>query len=329
MIQVKVCLILLMLSTIATIQFTTVRAEPAEHWAILIGISDYSPIGSGGPDLNYADDDANDMYQVLTTEHGWKKENIIKLIDSAATKVGIQNGVDDFSNKVKPDDLFLLFYAGHGSYTPDQAPIDETDGFDEYLLTHDLENILDDELATMLEKIHSNKIVVIIDACFSGGYFKGVDMQTRTVPGPPLERLIDALNGDLAKEGYIILSASDEDETCVESSTLQNGVFTFYLIEGMLGKPFSADFDKDLKVSAEEAYTYAAPKATTFNPNQHAQIWDEISDEAELTILHNQIIGGILLPSNKLKIASFYLALPVMAAILYASLSKRRTILKQ
>jgi uncharacterized caspase-like protein len=294
----------------------------------LIGISDYEPSGPSGPDLNYADDDANDMYQVLTTEHGWKRENIIKVIDSTATKIGIQNAIDEFANKVNPNDLFLLFFASHGSYILDQAPLDEEDGYDEYILTHDLERILDDELVTMLEKIESKKIVVIIDACFSGGFFKGSDMETRTVPGPTHERLTDTLNGDLAKPGYIVLSASDDYEQCMESSTLQNGVFTFYLIQGMLMKPFPADFDKDLKVSAEEVYTYATPKATAFNPDQHAQIWDAIPGEAELTIIPRIIIGGVLMPSNKLKIFKFYLGLVVMCGVLSVAFYKCRKILK-
>ncbi len=324
-----IILVFLILTTLTISQPVPAIAEiEGQRWGLLIGISDYAPSGPVGPDLNYADDDANDMYQVLTTEHGWKNKNIIKLTDSAATKSGIQNAIDGFTNKVNPNDLFLLFFAGHGSYTSDQAPIDETDGLDEYLLTHDLERILDDELVTMLEKIESNKIVVIIDACFSGGFFKGSDMETRTVPGPTHERLTDTLNGDLAKPGYIVLSASDDYEQCMESSTLQNGVFTFYLIQGMLMKPFPADFDKDLKVSAEEVYTYATPKATAFNPDQHAQIWDEIPDEAELTIINRIIIGGVLMPSNKPRIVNFYLGLVIICGILSVAFYKCRRILK-
>lgn len=325
----RIILVFLILTTLTISQPIPAIAETeGQRWALLIGISDYAPSGPGGPDLNYADDDANDMYQVLTTEHGWKKENIIKVIDSTATKTGIQNAIDEFANKINPNDLFLLFFAGHGSYISDQDPIDEADGFDEYLLTHDLERILDDELVTMLEKIESNKIVVIIDACFSGGFFKGSDMETRTVPGPTRKSLTDTLNGDLAKQGYIVLSASDDDELCMESSTLQNGVFTFYLIQGMLTKPYPADFDKDLKVSAEEAYTYAAPKATVFNPDQHAQIWDAIPGEAELTIIPRIIIGGVLMPSNKPRIVKFYLGLIIICGILSVAFYKCRRILK-
>jgi uncharacterized caspase-like protein len=231
--------------------------------------------------------------------------------------------------KESSNDLFLFYFAGHGSYTPDQPPIDEADGFDEYILTHDQEKILDDELVNMLEILDAKKIVVIIDACFSGGFFKGSDMQARTVPGPEPRELIDTLNGDLAKQGYIVLSASDDDEICAESAILQNGVFTFYLVEGMSKtNSFPADLDNDDKVSAEEAYTYAAPKATNFNPNQHAQIWDAIPGEAELTILPRIIIGGVLMPSNKSRIFKFYSVLVTICGILTIAFYKCRRILK-
>lgn len=95
----------------------------------------------------------------------------------------------------------------------------------------------------------------------------------------------------------------------------------------MFTKPFPTDFNKNLKVSAEEAYTYAAPKATIYNPNQHAQIWDAIPGEAALTIIPKIIVGGVLMPS-KLRI-KFYLGLVIACGILGITFYKYRKILKR
>ena len=74
----KNILIFLILITLIINQPLPVIAETeGQHWGLLIGISDYSPSGLGGPDLNYADDDANDMYQALTNQHGWKNKRIL------------------------------------------------------------------------------------------------------------------------------------------------------------------------------------------------------------------------------------------------------------
>ena len=231
-----------------------------------------------------------------------------------------------------PNDLFLLFYAGHGAYTPDQPPLDEVDGFDEYILAHDLEKIIDDELASWLTNMHAGRIVAIFDSCFSGGFIKssseGIvgDAEIRTLPTLEHRKLIDTINGDLAKPGYIVLTACDDDETCAESSALQNGIFTYYMIEGMTLHTFPADFDGDSKVSAEEDYIYAAPRATAFNPDQHAQEWDGIPGEAELTIIYPPAapVGGVLLPVNKLAIRAPYLALVGGFGALTAAVLKLR-----
>ena len=93
-------------------------------------------------------------------------------------------------------------------------------------------------------------------------------------------------------------------------------------------KPFPADFNNNHKVSAEEAYTYAAPRATNFYPSQHAQIWDGILGEANLTIIPQIIIGGILMPSNRLRIAAFYLVLPALFGIFSMFVYKYRRVLR-
>jgi len=329
--RLTILVTILIISALASA--TPLRAQPqAEYRALLIGISDYAPAGPGGPDLNYADDDANDWYFTLTSEHGWRPNNIIKLIDSEASKTAIQGAIGVLAGELGPNDLFLLFYAGHGAYTPDQPPLDEIDGFDEYILAHDLEKIIDDELASWLTNIKAGRIVAIFDSCFSGGFIKsssaGIasDMEIRTLPTLEHRKLIDTMNGDLAKPGYIVLTACDDDEICAESSALQNGIFTYYMIEGMTSHPFPADFDGDSKVSAEEDYIYAAPKATAFNPNQHAQQWDGILGEAELTIIYPPTapVGGVLLPVNKLAILAPYIGLVGGFGALTAAVLKGR-----
>jgi hypothetical protein len=299
--------------------FATAKPE-VEYYAVIVGVSDYTPVGPGGPDLEYCDDDARDWYNTLTSYHHWKPDNIIMLIDSEATKANIQNAINTIAAKEDSDDLVLFIFSGHGTYDTDIAPIDETDGWDEYICPHDLNFIRDDELAEWLSILDSQKIVVVLDSCFSGGFMKGL----RTLPGVPHKDLKDTLNADLAKSGYVVLMACDEDETCMESSDLENGVFTYYLIEGMTPTTsFPADVDRDNLVSAEEAFNYASPKATLFNPDQHGQIWDGVDGEAELTIPPRAPVGGEIYSPNKLVILAPYLALIGLTMIATVALKKK------
>jgi hypothetical protein len=316
-----------------------VKGEPQGGcYALLIGVSDYAPAGPGGMDLSYADDDADDWYSVLTVAHGWLPSNIVKLTDSQATKANIQAAFTRFAEVAEPRDLFLFFFAGHGGYVLDQPPYDEVDGYDEYILTHDLQMLVDDELAAWLSRLNVGVVVAVFDSCFSGGFMKGLtqplrsDLAIRTLPELEHKELEDTVNGDLAKQGYVVLTACDDDELCVESSRLQNGVFTYYLIEGMNQPPFPSDTDGDHKVSAEEAYAYANPRATLFYPGQHAQLWDGVPSEAELTVLKPQAVevrvhnpvGGVLKHPSKAMILTPYLAAALLAGSTAITLRERR-----
>ncbi|MHA1856688.1 MAG: caspase family protein [Promethearchaeota archaeon] len=83
-----------------------------EGYAILCGVSDYP--GSDN-DLQYCDDDANDLYNFVQSEFCIPEENIIKLIDSESTKEGISQAISNVSNVMDENDMLFFSYSGHGS----------------------------------------------------------------------------------------------------------------------------------------------------------------------------------------------------------------------
>jgi hypothetical protein len=69
----------------------------------------------------------------------------------------------------------------------------------------------------------------------------------------------------------VVVTACDDNELSQESSELRNGVFTYYLVEGMAGL---ADDNSNGWVSGEECWGYAEPRTTDYNPMQHPQLYD-------------------------------------------------------
>jgi hypothetical protein len=282
MVRFLLVLVLIFSIQVSLVGFVHAQTGERQYWALLIGISDYAPTGPGGPDLNYCHDDANDWYTTLTSQHGWYPSHIIKLINSTATKTNIQSSLVSLEGMIGPNDLFLFTYAGHGGYTT----IDSTQH--EFLYTFDEEEILDDELTSWLANIEAGVIVAVLDSCYSGGFIQGLTSVTsgltlRTLPDLPHKIVEGTLVRDLAKPGYLVLTACDVSELCVESSELQNGVFTYYLVEGIdtsLGIP--ADSNHDKFVSFQEAFYYASPRATAYYAYQHAQIYDGVGAEVDM-----------------------------------------------
>ena len=97
------------------------------------------------------------------------------------------------------------------------------------------------------DRIVSQKTIVIADACHSGGI--GSDFRGISTPD-----LYTEFGESMKKySGKAILTASRARELSQELAEFEQGVFTYYLIEGLNGK---ADNDNDGIVTLSEIYDY-------------------------------------------------------------------------
>ncbi len=255
------------------------------HRAVIVGIADYVGIWN---DLDYCADDARDFRDALLAGSNWDSANIELVVDRQATAANIWAALNRMAAAADSDDLCLFFFSGHGTTDTDVAPIDEGGGDDEFLCESDLENdIRDDELGQWAAGLPTQKLIVVLCACHSGGFIKGTltakGLGRGDPPGTPRDSFADDLRRamaardtmgprDLDDNGYgVVITAADDDETCAEDPALEHDVLNYYLLEGMAGP---ADANSDDWVTAEEIYAYAGPRATQFNSGQHAQLYD-------------------------------------------------------
>ncbi|MBU4242069.1 MAG: caspase family protein [Nanoarchaeota archaeon] len=272
-----------------------------DYWAVIVGIEDYQFI----TDLSYTIDDAVDMKDVLVSYSNWNdsNSNIQLLTDVDASKENIELFVNTMVTSADEDDVCLFFFSGHGSRIPDEEDGDEADTFDEvicpYNTTKELGYVIsDDELGTWLS-VYSGNVVVILDTCMSGGFTNSIEETVKSVPNPQVpkdaiakkhfgEGLVERLkqrpiSRDLNQTGYVVLMACEEDKSAYESRRLENGVFTYYIVEGLWGP---ADADNDNSVSAEEDFYYADPLVRQYKPtNQAPQLYDGYGGDTEEELL--------------------------------------------
>jgi len=215
--------------------------------------------------------------------------------------------------KADADDVCLFFFSGHGSNIPDEEGGDEVDRYDEVICpwdtTAEIGNVIsDDELGDWLAECKGN-VAVILDTCMSGGFTKGIEEIVKSVPNPQVpkdaiakkhfgEGLVEHLkqrpiSRDLNQVGYVVLMACEEDKSAYESRRLENGVFTYYIVEGLWGPADEINISDD-KISAEEAFYYADPLVRQYKPtNQDPQIWDGYGGELPLVIASTPGAGTI------------------------------------
>lgn len=263
-------------------------------WAILIGVTNYQYVEG----LLYPGNDVDDMYSVLTNNCGFPSSNIFTYKDSKATRSGIHNAITQLSYLSGNNDLVIFFFSGHGlgsGWLIDQAPYDESDGYDEIISPYDSSpysftyDITDDELQTWLSVIKSKNIICIIDTCGSGGMTKSGLKKNLTHPSISVNSLdiiqYDGFARDFTKDingkKFVVLMAADDDEDSWDIYALQNGLFTYYLTQGLTKK--DANIDNDGWISVEEAFNFAKIATTNYKSTQHPQILDgDVNTEVEV-----------------------------------------------
>jgi hypothetical protein len=138
----------------------------------------------------------------------------------------------------------FVYYSGHGSN--DALHINGT------ILPHR-------ELLSIVDSLHADLTVVIVDACYSGALVtdKGI-----SITGPLSLKLTDTLS----VQGTILLTSSSSDQTSHESVDIGGSIFTHHILSALRG---AADYDRNGEISLSEAYSYArihTTKATGFDP---------------------------------------------------------------
>jgi len=136
---------------------------------MVVGLNKYK---NQAMNLNYARADAEGFANQLADKATGLYQHIVvhSLYDEVADKNNILDTLDKLSNQVNLQDVFIFFYAGHGSYLNDQfylIPNQCTRAYDENALNKSA--ISAELLQQKFQKIKALKQVVIMDACHSGG----------------------------------------------------------------------------------------------------------------------------------------------------------------
>ena len=258
-----------------------VSAIPAEaagnYYGVIVGISDY--VGTWN-DLNYCDDDARELHQQLLQDGGrWSATRMQLILDSQATEANINAAIANVAGQADAEDFFLFFFSGHGGQNSDTAPLDETDGLDEFLFTHEEGYLTDDEFADAMQTMPCQRILALIDSCHSGGMvnLSSASGARRSDPdddfATDLMRRVNTQDVNDSTPRVVVLTASRADEYSEESGALQNGVFAYYLLES-LGGGADASGNGNGEISAQECYDYLYGRVIAYNDKQHPRIYN-------------------------------------------------------
>jgi hypothetical protein len=245
-------------------------------FALIVGVSRYRD--EGVSDLQFADADARELRDFLRRPEGggFKPDDILYLENEQATVESVTAALDRILSQAGPNDLILLFIAGHGGPDP-YAPQNL------YYIMHDT-RVADLSrtalpMTTLQEKLNlarARRAVVFIDTCHSAGLGGAQTTGARGFEN----NLINLYSAALFKEeGRAALTSSDVNEFSYENKRWGggHGVFTYALLEGLRGQ---ADTNADSFITAGELFAYVRDRVrleTGFKQNPRS-VYDFNSD---------------------------------------------------
>jgi len=208
--------------------------QTSKRYGIVIGVHDYAQVAPGN-NLRYTAADAQRIYLSLREKAGFSVDNLHLLCDlpkeefknvaKSPSRSNILACVNEVARKAGPDDMVLIYFAGHGGEI----------GGNPYLLTNDTRmDVVKDTavdvslLNSYLQESKAQCVVRLFDAC-------RIPVGDTRAFAQGMSRGLEAAILKHAK-GWGTFNSCSSGEYAFENPELEHGVFTYFLCEGIDGK---------------------------------------------------------------------------------------------
>jgi len=208
-----------------TVNWDGVATDVAPDLYVLsVGVNDYA---DGRLKLNYAAADAKAFAEAMgkAGQGLFGKVEVVTLLDAQVTGAGLDAAFADMAAKVRPQDVFVFFLAGHGKtvegryyFIPQDFRFDGEDAITRL-------GIDQDRWQGWAAAIRAKKSVMIYDTCESGSLTGTRSVDAAAAQSAAVARLTRAM-------GRTILSASTDDAPALEGYR-GHGVLTFALLDAL------------------------------------------------------------------------------------------------
>ncbi|MGC4022565.1 MAG: caspase family protein [Cyclobacteriaceae bacterium] len=197
--------------------------------------------------LNYAKPDAESFGKAVDSKGLFKNIALHTLYDIDASKENILKKLDELSTQIHQEDVFIFYYAGHGSMVEGQFFFIPSESARLYDLSSLKKEAID---ASMLQEKFKNikalKQLIIMDACQSGG-----SVELLANRGAAEEKAIAQLS---RSAGIHVMASAGSEQFAAEFAELGHGIFTYLLIKGLQGEADGSP--KDGKVTIYELKSF-------------------------------------------------------------------------
>ena len=226
-------------------------------YAVVIGIADYKYENTAS-DLVWTINDAEKFVKYLKSDKGGKvpNENIYYLKNDKAKKANIMKYAKLLFEKADVNDRVVFYWSGHGR----EGAFIPHDGFynNETKKVHNL--LYFSDLKEIMKSAKCKTKLIFADACHSGSLKPSTDKQVIAK-----SKSLNQKSLFINDTKVLVMVASSANEYSMEYKSLQQGVFSYYLLKGLEGY---ADKNADKKVTAKELHDFVYKEVKSYNPKQ-------------------------------------------------------------
>lgn len=261
-------------------------AETPTLYLVALGVSHYA---DSTMNLSYAAKDAEDISKRFVSNNKRYSSVVNLLLTDAQVSREALKKVKEKLLKTKPDDLVIVFYAGHGM----------TAGNDDYYLSPftmnfekpEQQGISFDEMEDLMDGIAARQKVLLVDACNSGEQDADLSSPSPIAAEMPITGMVRLRTGDrkprrartssgsssfdLMKELFIdlrrstgttVIASSSGVEYALEGDRWQNGVFTYSILNALEEK--KSDTNRDGVITVSELFKYVQAQVVALTNGQ-------------------------------------------------------------
>jgi uncharacterized caspase-like protein len=235
----------LMVAMLARAPRTTAEmsTQPGKKWALLIGVNDYTDENIN--DLKYAVKDVKAVAQALQQHAGFAPENVkvmttdqAKTADTYPAWRKVLSVLDQMGAQVGENDQFFFYFSGHG-FQKDNGHFLATADTELGEIEMEMTSVSLGALKRKLQHVDARQFVFVLDACRNDPT-KGTRSLDSAMSKDFAEQARDLVlkktqTRGLSEAGVAYLLACSQGQKAYEDPTRQQGIFTYYMLQGLAG----------------------------------------------------------------------------------------------
>ncbi|RUS99228.1 hypothetical protein DSM106972_079300 [Dulcicalothrix desertica PCC 7102] len=241
----------------------------AKIWQLLIGVNQYQD--KQIPCLNYSAQDCQGLADALQqATQAFPQKQVIVHHDFALEVPyleAVRASLRKIATSAKPQDTVIFYFSGHGIIDSSERVVLCLQ--DTHKDTLGATGLSLQELLQTLETCPAQQQVVWLDACHSGGMTLFGAKGDNENEENPTNQLVNLLRQRAAKsKGFYALLSCDQDQLSWEFSELEHGLFTYYLMQGLLGDAADAQG----VIDADGLYKYVYQQTLSYIDKTNQQL---------------------------------------------------------